>query len=239
MSCSTPVHRQSIFTPFGFAPIYCVFLSTRDLWVADVNCDIGCSGSSSYNHGSSSTFQNLSQPFSVTYGSGQVAGDLVLDVVQMAGFSVKNQVFGAVTQVSDGLLSNPVSGLLGLGWQSIASSGQPPFWQTLASKGAWSQPVMGFQLTRYVPRLIYVECIYSVIISFLNDSSARPLEPGGSFTMGELKFYHIRCDLLTPHCIGFLNSSLYTGNIDYQNLVTTPGFWVLSVTSEHFTTVSS
>jgi len=93
-------------------------------------------------------------------------------------------------------LSSPVSGLLGLGWQSIASSEQPPFWETLASKGALSQPVMGFQLTR-----------------FLNDSTARPLEPGGSFTMG------------------FLNSSLYTGNIDYQNLVTTPSFWVLSLTS--------
>lgn len=208
--------------------------------MADVNCDLGCSGnsSSSYNQASSSTFQNLSQPFSVTYGSGKAAGDLVLDVVQMAGFSVNNQVFGAVTQVSEGLLSSPVSGLLGLGWQSIATSGQPPFWQTLASKGAWSQPVMGFQLTRYVLRLIYPEYIYSAIISFLNDSSARPLEPGGSFTMGGLKFLRTRCDSLTSHRVGFLNSSLYTGSIDYRNLATTPSFWVLSLSSEHFTTIS-
>ncbi|KAH0836420.1 aspartic peptidase domain-containing protein [Lanmaoa asiatica] len=199
----------------GFTPIHVVVsqpLPHRDLWVADINCDIGCSRESTFNSASSSTFQNLSQPFSVTYGSGQVAGDLVQDVVQMAGFLVKNQVFGAVTQASQGILSNPVSGLLGLAWQSIASSGQPPFWQTLASQGAWSQPVMAFQLTRYALCLISVKNIYSAIISFLNDSSAEPLEPGGSFTMG------------------FLNSSLYTGNIDYQNLVTTPSFWVLSLT---------
>lgn len=83
----------------------------------------------------------------------------------MAGFSVNSQVFGAVTQVSTGLLSSPVSGLLGLGWQNIASSGQPPFWQTLASKGAWSQPVMGFQFTRYVLRLIYSGCIDRPLVS--------------------------------------------------------------------------
>ncbi|KAF8141970.1 acid protease [Boletus edulis] len=168
---------------------------SADLWVADVNCDIGCSSNDApYNSATSSTFQNLSQPFSITYGSGQAAGSLVADVVQMAGFSVTNQSFGAVTQVSQGVLSNPGSGLIGLAWQSIATSGTSPFWQTLVSKGAWSQPVMGFQLTR-----------------FLNDSNARPLEPGGSFTMG------------------FLNSSLYTGSIDYQNLATTPSFWILSL----------
>lgn len=126
---------------------------TRDMWVADVNCAIGCSnGDAPYNSASSSTFQNLSQPFSITYGSGQAAGDLVADTVQMAGFSVNNQTFGAVTQVSQGILSNPVTGLLGLGWQAIASSGAMPLWQTLVSKGTWSQPVMGFQLTRYVHR---------------------------------------------------------------------------------------
>ncbi|KAI9573802.1 acid protease [Boletus coccyginus] len=168
---------------------------SADLWVADVNCDLSCSnGSNPYNSASSSTFHNLSQPFSITYGSGQAAGDLVSDVVQMAGFSVSNQSFGDVTQVSQGMLSSPVSGLMGLGWQPIASSGARPFWQTLASYRAWSQPVMGFQLTR-----------------FLNDSNARQLEPGGSFTMG------------------WLNTSLYTGDIDWQNLVTTPSFWVLTL----------
>ncbi|KAF8449369.1 acid protease [Boletus edulis BED1] len=170
---------------------------SADLWVADANCDTGCShNDTSYNPASSSTFQNLSRPFSATYGSGRAAGDLFSDVVQMAGFSVNNQSFGSVTE-THGFLFSPVSGLLGLGWQSIAVSKEPPFWQTLASKGAWSEPVMGFHITRYV---------------FIDDSNAQFLEPGGSFTMG------------------FLNSSLYTGSIDYQDLVSTPGFWTLPLT---------
>ena len=43
--------------------------------------------------------------------------------------------------------------------------------------------------------------------------------------------------LPTLSCVGFLNTSLYTGNIDYQNLVTTPGFWTLAL-SGAFTTQS-
>ncbi|KIK81195.1 hypothetical protein PAXRUDRAFT_199653 [Paxillus rubicundulus Ve08.2h10] len=182
----------------GTPPVsFNVILDTgsADLWVADSGCQTGCSGISVFDSASSSTYQNRGQEFSVTYGSGQVIGILAEDAVQMAGFSVQNQPFGAVTQISSRLLTSPVSGLLGLGWQSISSSGQMPFWETLASSGAWSQPLMAFQLTRFV-----------------NATNAAPVEPGGSFTMG------------------FLNESLYTGQIDFQNLPTTPSYWLLPMT---------
>jgi len=78
-----------------------------------------------------------------------------------------NQSFALCDNVSNGLLTVPVSGLAGLGWQSIASSGATPFWETLAKGGAWDDPVMAFQLTRYV-----------------NNTRADALEAGGSFTMG-------------------------------------------------------
>jgi hypothetical protein len=97
---------------------------------------------------SSSSFTNESTPFDITYGSGKAAGSLGSDVVQMAGFSVKNQVFAVCDKVSNGLLESPVSGLLGLGFQTIAASGALPFWQALVSNGAWDSPVMAFFLTR-------------------------------------------------------------------------------------------
>jgi len=101
--------------------------------------------------------------------------------------------------ISNGLLESPVSGLMGLAWQSIASSGAEPFWQTLASSGAWDEPVMAFQITR-----------------FTNISQARSLEPGGSFTMGTL------------------NSSLYTGDIDYVDLPEDAvNYWTLPLTCKH------
>lgn len=94
-------------------------------------------------------------------------GTLAEDVVQMAGFSVTNQQFGmlwslvevvtpfncclgSVTSTSSNFLQNPVTGLIGLGWQSLSSSGAMPFWQVLASTGSLSSPLMAFQLTRYV-----------------------------------------------------------------------------------------
>jgi hypothetical protein len=106
-----------------------------------------------FNPSQSSSFKNGSQSFSIQYGTGAAAGTLGQDTIQMAGFSVSNQVFAICNQVSQGLLNDPVSGLLGLGWNTIASSGATPMWQTLAGSGAWDSPVMAFQLTRWV--LVY------------------------------------------------------------------------------------
>lgn len=140
---------------------------SADLWVADTSCVTGCTGVPTFNPSSSSTFTNQSSSFQITYGSGQAAGSLGSDLVQMAGFSVSNQVFGVCDVVSDGLLTSPVSGLLGLAFETIATSKATPFWQTLVAQGAWDAPVMGFYLTR-----------------FNNVTSVQSLEPGGSFIMG-------------------------------------------------------
>ncbi|KAG1732509.1 aspartic peptidase domain-containing protein [Suillus lakei] len=183
----------------GTPPIsFNVILDTgsSDLWVADQACTTGCSKVQLFDDLQSSTFQNLSEIFQIQYGSGAAVGTLGQDVVQMAGFSVPNQVFGVVTQASSGLLNPPVSGLLGLAWQAIASSKASPLWQTLASSGTWTDPLMAFQLTR-----------------FINGTSVNTEEPGGSFTMG------------------FINSSLYTGTIDYQALPATPSYWTLPMKS--------
>ncbi|KAG1728182.1 aspartic peptidase domain-containing protein [Suillus paluster] len=85
---------------------------------------------------------------SVTYGSGEAAGTLGQDIVQMAGFTIPDQAFAVATSTSLNFLQNPVTGIFGLAWQSLASSGAMPFWQALASQSQWSQPLMAFQLTR-------------------------------------------------------------------------------------------
>jgi len=85
----------------------------------------------------------------------------------MAGFQVTGQTFALADQVSSGLLSSPVSGLMGLGWDTIASSGATPMWQTLAKGGQWTDPVMSFFLTR-----------------FIDLEGANAQEPGGEFMMG-------------------------------------------------------
>ncbi|KAF8998527.1 aspartic peptidase domain-containing protein [Cyathus striatus] len=173
---------------------------SSDLWVADANCDLLSSGcgniTTRYNSDNSSTFTDLNTTFKITYGSGQAFGELGEDVVQMAGFEVSNQVFARCDDVSTGLVTDPVSGLLGLAYQSIATSGAMPFWETLASQGAWDEPLMGFHLTRYN-----------------NATVSSSEEPGGQFNMG------------------FTNSTLYTGDIDYVNLTDNGSYWLLQMLS--------
>jgi len=147
---------------------YDVILDTgsADLWLTSSSCELSaCQGIPPFH--SSSTFQNLSTPFSISYGSGEAAGTLGSDVVQMAGFSVSNQVFAVCDQLSANLISSPASGLIGLAFQPISQSKAVPLWETLASSGAWTEPLMAFQLTRYN-----------------NGSDVHSLEPGGTFTMG-------------------------------------------------------
>ncbi|OAX43168.1 acid protease [Rhizopogon vinicolor AM-OR11-026] len=140
---------------------------SSDLWVTGSSCGTACGTSATLNPSSSSTFQNLTTPFSIKYGSGNAEGYLGQDVVQMAGFSVSNQSFAVVDLVSDGLLTSPMSGLLGLAWSSLAKSQQTPFWQTLAASNAWDSPLFAVQLTRYS-----------------NASNAKTPEPGGVLNMG-------------------------------------------------------
>ncbi|EPQ53925.1 acid protease [Gloeophyllum trabeum ATCC 11539] len=188
----------------GTPPIaYNVILDTgsSDLWIASSSCTIGCTDPEggvipTFNSHLSSTFKNTGNSFNVHYGSGAASGVTVQDVVQMAGFQVKNQAFGLCDQVQ-GILSPPLSGLMGLAWSGLASQLTTPFWQTLASANAWSEPVMSFQLTR-----------------FNNATNVESLEPGGQFTMG------------------FLNQSLYTGMIDYQNVPSDRLlYWTIPMTS--------
>lgn len=57
---------------------------------------------------------------------------------------------------------------MGMGFQTIASSRAPPFWETLANEtGALDEPLMSFQFTR-----------------FRDVERAETLEPGGTFTLG-------------------------------------------------------
>ncbi|CAL1694108.1 unnamed protein product [Somion occarium] len=141
---------------------------------------------------------SLNDTFSIQYGSGAAKGVLGKDTVQFSGFQVTGQTFGLVTQTTAQLLSTPLSGLMGLAFEDIASSGATPFWQTLVNTpGTLDSPLMAFQLSRYT-----------------NVTDAQPLEPGGTFN------------------IGAVNSSLYTGDIDYQNTPDgSPGYWILELTS--------
>lgn len=99
-------------------------------------------GGGYFNALASSTYKPSLTPFEVTYGSGAVIGTLASDRVSFGNISADNQYFGSVTIVSPQFIGGPSAGLLGLAFQSIASSKKPPL---AFSAGI---PEFGFRLTR-------------------------------------------------------------------------------------------
>jgi cathepsin D len=114
----------------------------------------------------------------------------------MGGFTVPSQTFLSVDAMSSGLTTAPVSGLMGLAFESLANTGATPFWQALTNDNQLSSPEMSFWLARDP-----------------DPTSASTLASGGVFTLGGT------------------NSSLFSGNIEFIDLASTPSFWQLSLSS--------
>lgn len=146
----------SVGVAFGTpAQTFQVALDTgsADLWVlADTCTSSACEGMSTYDPKYSTSFQNESSggDFSIAYGSGSASGTLVRDKVSLGGYSVSSQVFASVDSMSSSLITSPLSGIMGMAFPALASSGATPWWAALASGGGWgSQPMFGVYLARF------------------------------------------------------------------------------------------
>lgn len=131
---------------------YEVVLDTgsADLWIS----------SQYYQPSSSSTFQNQSTAFDIQYGSGAVDGYEATDTFTLAGTTVQNLHFAVATSVSSGLTSASMEGIMGMGFQKLASSGEPPLWV------AAGMDTFSFYLER------------------ASLTSSDSTQPGGTFTLG-------------------------------------------------------
>jgi hypothetical protein len=69
---------------------------------------------------------------------------------------------------------------------------------------------------------------------FVDDQNAEALEAGGSFTMGaSTSSFLVQSSLTRASLSGFVNQSLYTGDIDFQNVPSgQESWWILPVTGE-------
>ncbi|WWC59467.1 uncharacterized protein I303_102023 [Kwoniella dejecticola CBS 10117] len=171
---------------------------SSDLWVASQDCTAGaCTSMTTYDTASSKSNVNLSSAFSIEYGSGTAAGSLVQDLVTLGGYSVASQTFASCDQVSSGLLSSGVSGIMGLSWQALAYSKATPWWITLAKSSSWSDPLFAFHLARY-----------------RNVAGASSVETDGGLAT-----------------FGFLDSSLYSGDVTYVSVSGNAQYWQIPMAS--------
>jgi len=129
---------------------------SADLWIADTTCQRCSSSTPLFQSSKSTSFQGtgqqsnalLGQSVTIQYGSGTVSGITVADTVTMGEFTISSQAFLSVDEVTDNLLDDSSSGIIGLAFSTIAATEATPFWETLANNNQLSSAEMGFWLTR-------------------------------------------------------------------------------------------
>ncbi|KAG2153789.1 acid protease [Suillus bovinus] len=119
---------------------------SSDMWVP-ANC--GDCGTPQYNAAASSTYRDTGNAFNMNYdGISYVEGTLAYDTIGMGSLKVNDQYFGAVTDVSRNFNADMISGCLGLGFSSIATSGKPTFFENLIMQEKIEAPFFSVHLTR-------------------------------------------------------------------------------------------
>lgn len=120
---------------------------SADLWVPSSSCS-GCGSHATYDPSSSSTSQDQSGTFQISYGDGSTAsGPEYTDTVTLSGVTVTGQALSAVTSESGEFQSDPADGLMGLAFQSISQLNSSPFPFTATTQGVVPQGVFTFKLT--------------------------------------------------------------------------------------------
>lgn len=118
---------------------------SSDLFVPGPNCGTsqGCTGTTKYNQQG----QAEGNTTSITYGSGSVSGANYFDTVTVAGLTAQHQNVISLTTAT-GFSGSAAEGLMGMAFQSIANSKQPPFFFNLINQGKVNPTEFSFYLGR-------------------------------------------------------------------------------------------
>jgi hypothetical protein len=120
---------------------------SSNLWVPSTSCtDAGCEGKDKYNAAGSSTYRANGKGISIQYGTGSMTGILDQDTINLDGTAITNYVFGAATQLANFFEGQPMDGILGLAYPSIAADSVTPVFDAMIAQGLVSNPVFGVYL---------------------------------------------------------------------------------------------
>jgi len=132
---------------------------SADLWVGSENCQSqgggGCGNHNFLGPQSSSSFVDTGNPFEVTYGTGQVSGDIVNDDVSIAGLTLNNHTFGVANTESVDFSSDstPFDGLMGLAQSTLSQQQTLTPIESLASAGLVPAPIVSYKIPRLADNL--------------------------------------------------------------------------------------
>lgn len=125
---------------------------SADTWVASTMCTNCSKAHKKLGISTSKSFKGIrpQKNFSITYGTGDVAGHLGNDTLTIAKYKLPNHTFGLATDESDDFsdASVPFDGLMGLAKVQLSSTQTPTPIDSLYSSGQVKQPVMAYHLGR-------------------------------------------------------------------------------------------
>jgi len=120
---------------------------SSNLWVPSTACtDIGCKGKDKYSSSASSTFKANGRSITIQYGTGSMAGILAQDTTNVGGVNVVNQVFGEATTLANFFAGQPMDGILGLAYPSIAADNVVPVFDNMITQKLVASPLFGVYL---------------------------------------------------------------------------------------------
>lgn len=102
-----------------------------------------------YDKTKSDMFKEDGRDFSITYGTGHVAGKMVRDKINFGGLeSTAAITFGEATEMAKFFKSaEGMDGILGQGWQALSERDVTPVFEQLHDQGVISENSFGFYLT--------------------------------------------------------------------------------------------
>lgn len=121
---------------------------SSNLWVPGSECgSIACYLHQKYDSSASSTYRKNGSEFAIRYGSGEVAGYISKDTVQIGDLKIKDQLFGeATSEPGLAFAFGKFDGILGLAYDSIAVNHIPPPFYNMIEQGLLDEPVFAFYL---------------------------------------------------------------------------------------------
>ncbi|TKR68203.1 hypothetical protein L596_024218 [Steinernema carpocapsae] len=129
---------------------------SSNLWIPDATCNkLGsgqCSAKSVFAREKSSSYApSNDRKFSIAYGTGAASGILGSDTVCLGDskLCVKNQTFGQATDIGTFFEGNPLDGILGLGFKSIAVEDVTPPFIKAVEDGLVEKPIFTVYLEHH------------------------------------------------------------------------------------------
>jgi hypothetical protein len=126
---------------------------SANLWIPDTTCAASCNGKRKFISSQSQTYTRDGQAWSITYGTGSARGFLGIDTVRFGGVGTQQLVvpttkFGQATTIAAFFAQDPIDGILGLAFQSLAVDNVVPPLINAINQGLLTQPIFTVYLQR-------------------------------------------------------------------------------------------